>query len=256
MPKVSTAPIDIERQMFYAGKFYCIGFDEAGRGAIAGPLHVGWAVLPLVNALTVNNSDKYLRQMHVDFEGVRDSKKFRDSKTKTAHEKRLEVLNRVRGDLISGGSVHISAQRLDAVGLAVGVHGLIDSALDKALADIRQLAEIGSPEPTPDNVWLLCDNGLFPDLQETYDGQELEKGETYSLSIAVASLFAKTDRDAYMADLDTRYPEYGFADHKGYYAYDKPHMEDAHRLGIIREYRRSFAPIKNWIAEGSVEFKD
>lgn len=257
MTGVSTAPIDMEIALWKRGFRYIIGFDEAGRGAIAGPIHIGWAVLPLVKALGSESPESSIRRMHMGFEGVRDSKKIKSSKTATAHQKRLEVVNRVSSKLISGGAVSETAQKIDEVGIAIVCHVLVDKAIEQAIQDIRDFISNSDegyyPEPTVDNVYLLCDNGLFPDFRLDYDGTEVVKGDALSVTIAMASLFAKTHRDTYMMELHEDYPVYNFLDHMGYYAYGKPHMDVVHQNGIIREYRRTFAPIKDWLAEGSVK---
>lgn len=253
MTYTSTAPIDRELELFKQGYRYIIGFDEAGRGAIAGPVHVGWAVLPLVNAIAFQDKEKYIRGIHRQFHGVRDSKKIRSTKTATAHEKRMKLVNANKPRLISGGSLSVTAKHIDDVGINIAIHGLVDMAIERAIADIATYSGNGYPEPTTENVYLLCDNGLYPDLRDDYRGEEIVKGDFLSVTIAMASLFAKTDRDAYMFALHEKYPVYDFADHKGYYAYGKPHMEVAQREGIIREYRRSYAPISDWVALNSVK---
>lgn len=68
------------------------------------------------------------------------------------------------------------------------------------------------------------------------------RGDSLSVSIAAASILAKTARDRVMADLDREWPEYGFAAHKGYHA--PRHVEALRRLGPCPAHRRSFAPIR------------
>jgi ribonuclease HII len=67
------------------------------------------------------------------------------------------------------------------------------------------------------------------------------KADALSLSVAAASILAKTERDALMARLDAEYPGYGFAGHKGYGA--TAHREALERLGVSEQHRRSYAPI-------------
>ncbi len=68
------------------------------------------------------------------------------------------------------------------------------------------------------------------------------KGDSLSLSIAAASILAKTARDRLMVELDTTWPGYGFAGHKGYHA--ASHVAGLKRLGPCPAHRRSWAPIK------------
>jgi ribonuclease HII len=70
----------------------------------------------------------------------------------------------------------------------------------------------------------------------------LVKGDMRSLSIASASILAKTERDAILLSLDGEYPGYGFADHKGYGT--KTHREGLQRLGPSPIHRMSFAPLR------------
>ena len=67
------------------------------------------------------------------------------------------------------------------------------------------------------------------------------KADALSLSVAAASILAKTERDALMTRLDAKYPGYGFAGHKGYGA--PAHREALERLGVSVQHRRSYAPI-------------
>jgi ribonuclease HII len=68
------------------------------------------------------------------------------------------------------------------------------------------------------------------------------RGDQLSLSIAAASILAKVSRDRYMIALDERYPDYGFARHKGYGTAE--HLAALGRLGPCPEHRRSFAPLR------------
>jgi ribonuclease HII len=67
-------------------------------------------------------------------------------------------------------------------------------------------------------------------------------GDALSVSIAAASILAKTARDRLMADLDAVYPGYGFSTHKGYGA--PSHLEALRRLGPCPAHRRGFAPVR------------
>ena len=67
-------------------------------------------------------------------------------------------------------------------------------------------------------------------------------GDAKSLSIAAASILAKTSRDARMAELDGQFPGYGFAQHKGYPV--RAHIRALERLGACPFHRRSFAPVR------------
>ena len=71
------------------------------------------------------------------------------------------------------------------------------------------------------------------------------KGDAKSISIAAASVLAKVTRDRMMYEIDKKYPEYGFASHKGYPT--KKHIEAIHKYGLIDGYRLTYGPVKEMI---------
>jgi ribonuclease HII len=87
---------------------------------------------------------------------------------------------------------------------------------------------------------LLIDARRLPELAIPQDA--IIHGDALSLTIAAASILAKTTRDALMAELDGRFPGYGFARHKGYPTAE--HFAALERLGACPIHRRSFAPIR------------
>ena len=91
----------------------------------------------------------------------------------------------------------------------------------------------------PDHV--LIDARRLRDLQ--IPQQPIVKGDSKSLTIAAASILAKTARDALMHKLDTEYPGYGFSKHKGYPV--REHLAALKQLGVSPIHRRSFAPVRS-----------
>jgi ribonuclease HII len=81
--------------------------------------------------------------------------------------------------------------------------------------------------------------------------ERIVKGDARSLSIAAASILAKTSRDALMRELDAMYPGYGFARHKGYPV--KEHYAALERLGACAVHRRSFGPVRIALGLGDVD---
>ena len=71
------------------------------------------------------------------------------------------------------------------------------------------------------------------------------KGDTLSISIAAASIVAKTTRDAYMLEMDKVFPEYGFKNHKGYGT--KEHLEAIQTYGITPIHRKTYEPVKSML---------
>jgi ribonuclease HII len=87
---------------------------------------------------------------------------------------------------------------------------------------------------------LLIDGRKLRDLPISQ--QRIDKGDEKSLSIAAASILAKTARDARMLEYDARFPAYGFAQHKGYPV--RAHVENLRRHGACAIHRQSFAPVR------------
>jgi ribonuclease HII len=75
------------------------------------------------------------------------------------------------------------------------------------------------------------------------------KGDSKSITIAAASIIAKVTRDKMMMDLDTKYPLYGFKNHKGYPT--KKHIEAINKYGLIEGYRKTYKPVMDYLKENS-----
>jgi len=180
------------------------GLDEAGRGALAGPVAVGAVILPV-------NKPLLLRAL----EGVRDSKQL------TPLE-RQSLAPRIRENALSWSVAFASAEEIDHCGIVPATR----------LAALRALEGLSLfPQ------YLLTDFRLeLPqlDLPQT----ALVKGDALCLSIAAASILAKTVRDALMLDMDTQYQGYGLGKHKGYGT--RSHRLAMKRLGMSPLHRRTF----------------
>jgi ribonuclease HII len=159
-----------------------VGLDEAGRGALAGPVCVGAVILP--------DDEAFLTQT---LHGARDSKQMTPlSRSKLA----LQIKSIARG----WGIGFSTADEIDAL-------GIVPATRLAASRAVEMLAIF------PD--YLLTDFRLeLPELDVPQSA--IVKGDQKSLSIACASILAKTARDEWMLELDVQYPEYGFARHKGY----------------------------------------
>jgi ribonuclease HII len=169
-----------ELPLWSAGLKLVAGLDEAGRGALAGPVAAAAVILP------ANPEILPLLQ------GVRDSKQMTPAQRQVWTE-RLHV------QALCYGVGFASHQEIDVCGIVPATR----LAMQRA---ISQLAL------APDH--LLLD---FLDLPGSQLPQtSLVKGDRRSLSIAAASVLAKTARDELMRQLDVQYPGYGFAVHKGY----------------------------------------
>lgn len=208
MPESENAPsLTFELSLHRAGLGLVAGLDEAGRGALAGPVTAAAVILPLDDQGTVLGA----------LEGVRDSKQM----TPDQRERALKAIC----DLALGWAVgSASPGEIDTLGLV--------PATRRAMA--RALAELSlAPE------YLLLDYLLLPgdDRPQT----ALVRGDRRSLTIAAASVVAKVTRDKEMVALEDRYPGYGLAQHKGYGTAD--HRAALERLGPTPVHRKSYAPV-------------
>ncbi len=188
------------------------GLDEAGRGALFGPV---------VAAAVILNPKRRIV-------GLDDSKKL------TA-ERRVELAERIREHAIAWAVAEVDAQRIDA-------WNIYQASRQAMTAAVLQLAI------QPD--YLLID---ALELDVLMEQKSLIKGDARSVSIAAASILAKTHRDARMEEWDAVYPQYGLARHKGYATAD--HLEALRQFGPTPLHRHSFMPVRDagcW-ATGAVQ---
>lgn len=94
---------------------------------------------------------------------------------------------------------------------------------------------------------ILVDGNRTPEFGISADA--VIKGDGLIAAISAASIIAKVTRDHEMAELDALYPQYGFAKHKGYPT--KAHFEALAQYGVLPEYRKSFKPVREWLAQNS-----
>jgi ribonuclease HII len=178
---ISNPDLSFEHELWSAYKRIA-GLDEAGRGALAGPVCVGAVILPVDEPLLART-----------LSGARDSKQMTPLK-------RCELAPRIKDVACEWGVGFASADEIDWIGIVPATR----------LAACRALESFTH---FPD--YLLTDFRLeLPELDVSQSA--LVKGDRKSLSIAAASILAKTARDELMAGLDANYPEYGFSRHKGY----------------------------------------
>jgi ribonuclease HII len=204
---IPTAPdLSLEQSLWRAGIVSLAGIDEAGRGALAGPVAAAAVVLPADRAAATR------------LQGVRDSKQMTAQQREAARRTIQEAA-------LTWGVGFAEAEEIDRWGIVPATRLAMQRALD-------------SLSLTPGH--LLLDYMLLPDcpIPQT----SMIKGDQRSLSIAAASVLAKTARDARMCDFSSQYPEYGFAGHKGYGT--RLHLEALARSGPCPLHRRSFAPLK------------
>jgi len=180
------------------------GLDEAGRGALAGPVAVGAVILPADDPLLPRA-----------LEGARDSKQM------TPLE-RESLEPRIKKTALSWCVAFASAEEIDHLGIVPATR----------LAGLRALEGLAIFPG-----YLLTDFRLeLPqlDLPQT----ALVKGDALCLSIAAASILAKTTRDALMREMDAQYQGYGLGKHKGYGT--RSHRLAMEQLGLSPIHRKSF----------------
>ncbi|AKU90057.1 ribonuclease HII [Vulgatibacter incomptus] len=191
-----------ERALWSEGFQRVAGVDEAGMSPLAGPVVAAAVILPEGCRIP----------------GVDDSKKL-DAST------RERLADEIRKRAVAWGIGAVEPEEIDRINIYRA--GL--------LAMFRAVRALGAvPEA------LLVDARRIPELPMRQEA--IVKGDAKSLSIAAASILAKTDRDARMVVLDRTFPGYGFAKHKGYPVAE--HVRALEKLGVSPVHRRSFAPVR------------
>ncbi len=196
---------DRERQLRDEGAWPVAGVDEAGRGALAGPVVAGAVVSDWCDALP----------WHSD---VRDSKQL----TAAKRERLCELILK---ETLSVGVGIIQSDEIDRVGIAAAARKAMYRALETLTV-------------TPGCV--LIDWFTLSALRTRQEG--VPGGDAYCLSIACASIVAKVTRDRIMRDLDHQYEGYGFAAHKGYGT--EEHLRQLAARGVTPVHRLSYAPVR------------
>ena len=172
-------PIDtliFEQRARSRGYRLIAGIDEAGRGALAGPVVAAAVVLPI----------------GVRIDGVDDSKKL-------SPETRERLFDVIMAHALRVGVGMASAKVIDRINILQATRLAMQEA-------------VGKLSPQPD--FLLIDG--ISRIASPLPQQTIKKGDSLSLSIAAASIIAKVSRDRLMRELDLKHPGYGLAGHKGY----------------------------------------
>ena len=202
----TTPDLRFETALWAAGFTYVAGLDEAGRGAWAGPVAAGAVILP---------PDSEIQQR---LNQVRDSKQMRPAE-------RAYWAEVIKDQALAWGVGFATHLEIDAWGIVPATR----QAMTRALENLALPPE-----------HLLIDALRLPEIALAQTA--LIKGDARSLSIAAASVLAKTARDAVMVQMDAQYPAYGFARHKGYGT--AVHQSALESSGPCPIHRFSFAPIK------------
>jgi len=200
--------LDWENRLKLQGYELIAGIDEAGRGALAGPV---------VAAAVILACSSYLPW----FKLVRDSKEI-------SAKKREFLFHLIQEEVMAVSVGVVSPQIIDAVNILKATQLAMKQAVEKL-----------SRQPH----FLLIDRLTLPRCSIPQKG--ITRGDKLCLSIACASIVAKVTRDHIMEELDKIYPGYGFAKHKGYGT--RRHVFCLQQLGPSSIHRLSFAPVKTMI---------
>lgn len=154
-----------------------------------------------------------------DVPGLDDSKKLTE-------KKREALVDQIKANAIAWSVIHIPVEKIDQINI-----------LQATLLGMQQA--ITALKSTPQKV--LVDGNKSPDFG--IESEAIIGGDGKISAISAASILAKTARDQLMLAIDQEYPNYGFAQHKGYGT--KQHLNAIERFGPCEHHRKSFAPVRN-----------
>ena len=194
-----------ERECWADGFEFVAGVDEVGRGPLAGPVVAAAVVFP----------------RGVQFPCVNDSKQL----TGAEREELRAAILAIPGVQVGIGEVDVGT--IDLMNILNATH----LAMRRAVEQLKRAD------------FVLVDGRPVKGLP--LPSRAIVKGDAKSASIAAASIVAKVHRDRLMVELDGVYPNYGFADHKGYGT--ARHLEALRELGVTPAHRRSFRPVREII---------
>jgi ribonuclease HII len=188
----------------------CAGVDEAGRGPLVGNVVAAAVILDPARPIT----------------GLDDSKKL-------SAARREALAEQIRDQALAWQVISVSPEDIDRLNI-----------LHATMYAMQQAVEALST--MPDHVFI--DGNRCPALSVA--ATAVIKGDARVAAISAASILAKVERDAQMDVLHAEYPQYGFAQHKGYPT--KAHMQALEEYGVCPQHRRSYGPVRR-ILEGVVE---
>ncbi|HEX7123793.1 MAG TPA: ribonuclease HII [Gemmatimonadaceae bacterium] len=214
--KAETVPelptLELERRMWVQGIGLVAGVDEAGRGCLAGPVVAAACVLP---------------------PGCSEIAGVRDSKALSAAE-RERLLEEIAARALAIGIGAASRREIDRYNIRVA----------SALAMRRALRRLGRWDH------VLYDGRPLPEF-DPETSTAIVRGDGLCQSIACASIVAKVARDALMARLARRHPEYGWDHNAGYGTAE--HLAALRRHGPTPHHRHSFAPVRDCLSDAASE---
>jgi len=178
------------------------GVDEAGRGPLAGPVIAAAVIL----------------DPQASIEGLADSKTL-------SEKKRVLLCAEIQQKSLAWAMGSATVEEIDEINI-----------LQASLLAMQRAIHALPIQPT----LVLVDGNRCPEL--AYPAEAIVKGDSKVPAISAASIIAKVMRDQIMWQLHEQYPQYGFAQHKGYPTVQ--HRNAIKTLGVSSQHRRSFAPVK------------
>lgn len=205
MEKETKDLLKYEKELYKKGISLIGGVDEVGRGPLVGPVVAACVILP----------------PNYELPGLDDSKKL-------SEKKRDKYYDIIMKDAVSVGIGIVDAKKIDEINILEASR----LAMKLAIEDLDVKPE-----------YILSDAMKLDNIDIPYEA--IIHGDALSLSIAAGSVIAKVTRDRMMYELDKKYPEYGFAQHKGYPT--KKHLENIAKYGILENYRFTYKPVSDLI---------
>ena len=196
-------------QFIYPNADLIAGVDEVGRGPLVG------AVVTAAVILDPNNP----------IEGLGDSKKL-------SEKKRLLLAQEIKQKALAWSLGRAEPAEIDDLNI---LHATM-LAMQRAIKSLKIRPH-----------FVLVDGNRIPDLD--IPAQAIVKGDSLVPEISAASILAKVARDAEMMALDKQFPQYAFAQHKGYST--KLHLEKLAEFGVLPQHRRSFAPVRKLVSDNT-----
>ena len=194
-----------EKELFNEGIENIGGTDEAGRGPLFGPVVAACVILP--------------KDFKLD--GLNDSKKLTEKKREIFYDYLVK-------NVIYGVGI-VDSREIDEI----NIYEASRKAMKKAIEEVRRQTKLD---------YVLSD-AMPIDLDIPV--KPIIKGDAKSITIAAASVIAKVTRDRMMREVDLKYPQYGFKNHKGYPT--KKHIEAINKYGLIDGYRLTYGPVKKYL---------
>lgn len=215
---------------------YLLATDEVGRGPLAGPV--------VSCTVRVKNHSTFLEKFLYDLQelGVTDSKKLSSKRRVEIIEHYFGNVKKLKKDreiIIADGFVslvitEVSPKEIDEL-------NILQASLYAMKKAVMKFGESG------ESVLLIDGNKTIKNLPETMESFPIVKGDSKSVLIALASIFAKEYRDQLMVEFGEIYPGYGLENHAGYPT--KAHLNAIKEFGITKIHRKTFKGVKEHVQE-------